>query len=61
MTSEHLAHQWPVVITNHKFQNHQERVSSTPHYDSPQKALRALIASHTKTITCYAKTGVTAL
>jgi hypothetical protein len=61
MTREYMAHQWPTIIANHKFQNYQERVSSTPHYDSPQKALRALIARVTKTMTCQASTGVTVL
>ena len=61
MTCEHLAHQWPMIIANHKFQTYRERDTHTPHYDSPKDALRALIASITRTMTCQAGTGVAVL
>lgn len=58
MTNEHLAHQWPSVVSHVKY-GHGYR--NAPLYDNHKDALRALIASITKNMKVTIKSGVTVL
>lgn len=58
---ENQAHNWPGIISDHKFPNYWARNSNTPHYPDHKAALRALMASLTKDMTVVVKSDVTVL
>lgn len=61
MCSEDFANQWPVVVANAKYTNYWARTRNQPSHENHKAALRALIASQTRTMTKLVDLDVTVL
>lgn len=61
MTNDCHANQWPDLVAITKYPNNWARRSSKPAYDNHKDALRALVASVTRTMTRLVDTGETVL
>ncbi len=61
MCSEDFANQWPVIVANAKYTNYWARSRNLPSHEDHKAALRALIASQTRTMTKLVDLDVTVL
>jgi len=61
MCSEHMAHNWPAIVAHAKYKTWAARSKAVPTHEDHKAALKALIASHTRTMTKIVNIDVTVL